>query len=169
MPAVVLRPAAPADGDLIAAIQLASWRATYGHLNPGLLEGFDLARTAANWAKAASDTTRRLRLAQHEGAVIGYAFSGPAEGEAAGIGELDAIYLLPTAHGLGAGRLLAQDALTGLSQTGHRECLAWVAVHNGHARGFYQHLDFHADGGSDVWRGLEVVRYRRPTVWRELT
>ena len=158
---VVLRRAEPGDGSLIAAIQLASWRATYGLLNPAMVESFDLARTAHNWAEAALEPTRRLRLAEYQATAIGYAFSGPAQDGASG--ELDAIYLLPTAHGLGAGRLLAQDALTGLAQAGFGECIAWVAQQNTHAHGFYEHLGFRLDGGRDVWRGLPVIRYRRGT------
>ena len=146
---------------MIARIQLASWRATYGQLNPAMVDGLDLERTTENWAQAAVDTTHRLRLAEYDGTTVGYAFSGSASGEADGVGELDAIYLLPSAQGLGAGRLLVEDALTGLADAGNAECVLWVADQNINARGFYQHLGFRPDTGRDVWRGLPVVRYRR--------
>lgn len=161
MPKVTLRPALPADGGVIANIQLTAWRATYGRLNPAMVDGLDLERTSGNWSRAAADPTRRLRLADRDGTTVGYAVSGPADGEPAGIGELDAVYLLPSAHGLGAGRLLVEDALTWLAEVGHAECVLWVADQNAHARGFYQHLGFRPDGGRDAWRGLQVVRYRR--------
>ena len=70
------------------------------------------------------------------------------------------MYLLPSAQGLGAGRLLVEDALTGLAGTGYAGCVLWVAAQNAHARGFYRHLGFHPDDGRDLWRGLPVVRYR---------
>ncbi|MBV1849321.1 GNAT family N-acetyltransferase [Catellatospora tritici] len=163
MSGIVLRAAGAGDGGVIAAVQQAAWRATYGSLNPALVDGLDLVRTADNWARAAAEPTRRLRLAQCGATVVGYALSGQAESEPAGVGELDAVYLLPTAHGLGAGRLLVEDALAGLAGLGCGECVAWVVEANTHARGFYEHLGFRFDGGRDTWRGLDTVRYRVST------
>src|SRR6266545_737539 len=136
MPELMLRPAEAADGVVIARIQLAAWRATYGDLNPAMVDGLDLERTADNWAQTANCATHRLQLVQCDGTTVGYAFSGPADGEADSVGELDAVYLLPSAQGLGAGRLLVEDALTGLAEAGFAECLLWVAEQNAHARGF---------------------------------
>lgn len=157
----MLRPAEAADAGVIARIQLAAWRATYGHLNPAMVDGLDLKRTTENWALAAGDETHRLRLAEYDSTTVGYALSGPATGEADGVGELNAVYLLPAAQGLGVGRLLVGDALTGLADAGYAACVLWVADQNTHARGLYQHLGFRPDAGRDVWRGLAVVRYRR--------
>ena len=156
----MLRSAESDDGGVVARIQLVAWRATYGHLNPAMVEGLDLDRTAGNWARAAADPTCRLRLAEHDGATVGYTYSGPCGEEADGVGELRAVYLLPAAHGLGIGRLLVEDALAGLAVAGFAECLLWVVDSNTGARGFYEHLGFRPDDGRDVWRGLPVVRYR---------
>jgi ribosomal protein S18 acetylase RimI-like enzyme len=158
-----LRAADPADGATIARIQLAAWRATYGHLNPEMVDRLDLTRTADNWTAATTDPVHRLRLAEYAGAVVGYAHSGPADGESDDVGELHAVYLLSSAQGIGAGRLLAEDALRGLAEAGCTECILWVAEENSHARGFYEHLGFRTDDGRDTWRGLTVVRYRRAT------
>jgi GNAT superfamily N-acetyltransferase len=136
MPEIVLRPAVAADGGAIARVQLAAWRATYGHLNPAMVGNLDLERTAGNWARAATDPGHRLQVAELDDTMIGYAFSGPAEGQADHVGELDAVYLLPSAQGLGVGRLLVEDALYALAASGHTECLLWVADDNAHARGF---------------------------------
>jgi GNAT superfamily N-acetyltransferase len=157
----MLRPARTADGGVIARIQLAAWHATYAQLNPAMVDGLDLDRTADNWARAATDPIRRLQLAMWDGTTVGYALSGPADGQPDRVGELDAVYLLPEAQRLGVGRLLVDDALTWLAETGYAECLLWVVDQNTHARGFYQHLGFRDDGGRDVWRGLPVIRYRR--------
>jgi ribosomal protein S18 acetylase RimI-like enzyme len=163
VPDIVLRPAEPADGGLIARIQLEAWTATYGPFAPALIDGFDLARTSENWARAATVETLRLRLAVDDGSVIGYALSGPPEQEEPdGTGVIFAVYLLPSAQGLGAGRLLVEDALAGLAGAGFTECILWVAEQNPHAIGFYEHLGFRADGGRDEWRGVRTVRYRRP-------
>jgi GNAT superfamily N-acetyltransferase len=159
---ITLRAAEASDGAVVARIQLTAWRATYGHLNPAMVEGLDLERTADNWARAARDPTHRLRLAVCDGTPSGYAFSGPAEDGARGIGEIHAVYLLPSAQGLGAGRLLVQDALTALAGAAYAECVLWVAEQNAQARAFYEHLGFRSDSGRDVWRGLPVLRYRTP-------
>ena len=73
----MLRPAEAADGGVIARIQVAAWRATYGHLNPAMVDGLDLTRTTDNWAQAAADPAHRLRLTECDGTTVGYAFSGP--------------------------------------------------------------------------------------------
>jgi ribosomal protein S18 acetylase RimI-like enzyme len=160
MPQIVLRFAQADDGDVVAAIQLAAWRATYGEMNPAMVDGLDLQRTAQNWSRAAADGTRRLQLAECDGEVVGYALSGTCEQQPDSVGEIDAVYLLPSAQGLGIGRLLVQDALKALAQEGFAECLLWVAEGNTHARSFYQHLGFRPDGARDVWRGLPVLCYR---------
>jgi len=157
----MLRTAGIDDGARIARIQLAAWRETYGQANPGMVASFELDRTAENWARAAVDPTHRLLIAERDGTAVGYAFSGAAEGDVAGVGEVHAVYLLQSAHGLGIGRLLVEDAIAALAAAGCTECVLWVAEFNGHARGFYEHLGFRADGGQDVWRGLHIVRYRR--------
>ena len=59
MPEIILRLAEVADGGAIARIQLAAWRAIYGHLNPAMVDALDLDRTADNWARAAVDPTHR--------------------------------------------------------------------------------------------------------------
>ena len=159
MPEIVLRHAEVDDGGAVARVQLAAWRATYGHLNPAMVDGLDLERTAGNWARAAADPTHRLRLAECDAETVGYAFSGPQELQTDSVGELHAVYLLPSAQGLGLGRLLVEDALTWLADAGFTECLLWVVEHNAHARDFYQHLGFRPVGGRDVWRGLPVVCY----------
>jgi ribosomal protein S18 acetylase RimI-like enzyme len=167
MPETVLRPAAATDGGVIARIQLEAWRATYGHLNPAMVEGLDVGRTSENWARAATGKTHRLRLAVSDGTVIGYALSGPPEEEEPeeeepeGTGVIFAVYLLPAAQGRGAGRLLVEDALTGLAGSGFTECVLWVAEQNPHAIGFYEHLGFRHDGGRKQWRDLPIARYRR--------
>ena len=154
-----LRVAEPADGEAIARIQLASWEATYGHLNRAMVDGLDLVRTAANWARAAEDPACRLGLAESGGTPIGCSLSGPAE--TGPDGELHAIYILPNMQRLGAGRLLVTDALSRLAAAGFTECILWVADANTNAQGFYRHLGFRADAAHDTWRSLPVTRYRR--------
>jgi GNAT superfamily N-acetyltransferase len=161
VPEVVLRSAERADGGEIARVQLAAWRATYGHLNPAMVDAFDIESTAANWARAALDPAHRLQVAVCGGSMVGYAASGPADGVPGSVGELHAVYLLPSAQGLGIGRRLVEDAMTWLAAAGYTRCLLWVADQNTHARGFYQHLGFLPGEDRDVWRGLPVVRYDR--------
>jgi ribosomal protein S18 acetylase RimI-like enzyme len=160
MPKIVLRTADAADGRAIARIQFEAWRATYAHLNSSIVDRFDLDRTADNWAGATVDSTLRVRLADLDDTTVGYALSGPTDPPEEGIGAIDAVYVLSSAHGSGVGRLLVEDALTALARSGYAECVLWVADQNAHARGFYEHLGFRDDGGRDTWHDLPVLRYR---------
>ncbi|MBB5868635.1 ribosomal protein S18 acetylase RimI-like enzyme [Allocatelliglobosispora scoriae] len=154
-----LRVAEAADGEAIASIQLVSWEATYGHLNRAMVDGLDLVRTAANWARVAEDPAFRIGLVESGGVPIGCCLSGPAE--TGPEGELHAVYVLPAAQRLGAGRLLVTDGLAFLAAAGYAECVLWVVDANTNAQGFYRHLGFLAESARDTWRGLPVTRYRR--------
>ena len=155
MSGIVLRPARAADGPVIASVQLAAWRVTYAPLNPVMVRSFDTARTAANWAEAAADPARRVRIAERDGVPVGFADSDG--------GDLDALYVMPEVHGQGVGLLLVEDALGWMAAAGFDVCTVWVAERNTAACAFYRHLGFRDDGGRDGWRGLRIARHRRAT------
>ena len=66
--------------------------------------------------------------------VVGYAMAGPNR---EGVGELFAIYILPSWQGSGAGRLLWEHATAYLRQGGFSEMILWVLDGNERARRFY--------------------------------
>ena len=80
---VSVRPAVPADAELIARVQLVTWRTAYRSLLPvAVLDEWDDAAAAANWRQAiASPPTpaHAVLVAEDAGTLVGFAACGPAE------------------------------------------------------------------------------------------
>jgi GNAT superfamily N-acetyltransferase len=78
-----VRAAVPADADLIARVQLVTWRTAYRSLLPvAVLDQWDDAAAAASWRQAiASPPTpaHAVLVAQDAGTLVGFAAYGPAE------------------------------------------------------------------------------------------
>lgn len=138
-----LRPAEVADAAAIARVHVDVWRATYA----AMLAPADLAlmvdrdRTdewRARLARQAGD--RGTIVATRAGAVVGFVSYGPARtARAACTGELFALYVLPSAQGLGAGAALFRACAGALAAAGHRGMLLWVLRDNP-SRGFYRRM-----------------------------
>lgn len=163
---LTVRLATPSDGPAIAAVQLATWRATYREWIPEVVASLDPARTAGNWARAARTPGQRVVVADRDGRIVGYAHSGPPDGDVGDPAEheLYALYVLPDAQGAGAGRRLVADALAAAPG----EWVVWSLERYGPARRFYERLGFRLDSGpTRLWRGLTEVRYRRRHPQRE--
>lgn len=97
---LTVRVATPSDGLAIATVQLVTWRVTYQEWIPEAVAALDLTRTAANWARAADTVGQRVAVAERDGHVIGYAHSGPPDGDTGDLTEqeLYALYVLPDAQ-----------------------------------------------------------------------
>jgi 2,7-dihydroxy-5-methyl-1-naphthoate 7-O-methyltransferase len=157
---LIVRLATPSDASAIAAVQLATWRATYREWIPEVVASLDLARTAANWEQAARTVGQRVVVAERDGQIVGYAHSGPPDGDVgdAAEHELYALYVRPDAQGAGVGRRLVADVLAAAPG----EWVVWSLERYEPARRFYERLGFRIDPGhTRSWRGLTEVRYRR--------
>ena len=166
-----VRPAAPADARAIAEIRLASWRATYAGIVPAtILDRMDVARNETWIAGLIAEPQGRATLVVEdgEGRVAGYALTAPARDEdAAGLGEVEAIYLHPEVLGRGLGRRLLQAAVAGLDAAGFESVVLWVLSENERARHFYERSGFRPDGAARMLdfdgTPIEEIRYRRGT------
>jgi L-amino acid N-acyltransferase YncA len=158
-----IRAATPHDGRAIAEIHKETWAATYTRWIPDAVAGYDVERSAENWARSATDDGSHLMVAEEAGSLLGFAASGPARGDDVdGIGEVYAIYVKPDRHGTGVGRALMADALGWMAGAGYPECILWVADPSTRSRRFYEMVGFRLDEGVTApWRGLLTVRYRR--------
>ena len=159
-----IRPATPDDGRAIAEVHRETWAATYTRWIPDVMDGYDLGRSAENWAREATAAAGRLMVAEDADTLVGFADSGPARGDDVdGAGEVYAVYVRPDRHGAGIGRALMADALGWMAGLGHRECILWVAEPCTRSRAFYESVGFRLDEGvTEPWRGIMTVRYRRP-------
>lgn len=165
----LVRPAAPRDAQPIARIRIDAWRATYAGVVPAaILDGMDLDRNETFFAGIIDGpgTHEIVVVEDPPGTVAGYAMVGPARDEdAAGLGELDAIYLAPDRRGQGLGAPLLATALEALRGRGFQTVVLWVLTSNEAARRFYERQGFTLDGARrDLdFNGtpIEEIRYRR--------
>ncbi|MCA1657468.1 MAG: GNAT family N-acetyltransferase [Actinobacteria bacterium] len=169
-----IRPATPEDAEVIAAVHVASWRATYrGIFADEVLDGPDLAANRLRlWQRLLGpdrpDRSATVVAERADGVIVGFAFTTASRDDDsdAGTAELNSIYARPDAWGTGAGRELMTAALGGLRDAGFAAVTLWVLDGNARARRFYERAGFAPDGASktEPYAGTTIteVRYRRP-------
>lgn len=164
---LIVRRAALDDAPALAAVQVASWNATYRGLMPdSFLDGFTVEKRTTVFERfldpRAAHPVPRIWVAGRP-SVVGFASVGASRDEPT-CGELYAIYVEPSAMGRGAGRALLDAALEDLRQLGFDEVTLWVHVRNERARHFYEAAGLRTDGGEkdEIVGGAPVphVRYR---------
>jgi GNAT superfamily N-acetyltransferase len=160
------------DVEALARVHVRGWQAAYEGLMPQeYLDGLDPEQRAQTWQRwLESSEPPRATLVLEDGldGVVG--FVGVAASRDPGVdplvvGEVAAIYLLPSHWRRGGGRMLMQDATRLLMVSGMREATLWVLESNERARAFYESVGWAADGERKVDDSLgfpmEEVRYRR--------
>jgi ribosomal protein S18 acetylase RimI-like enzyme len=99
--------------------------------------------------------------------VVGSVFWRPSEEPDSGpeTAEIQAIYLVPEAIGLGIGRSLFQAAVDDIVAHGFKAAILWVLDTNERARRFYEAAGWAADGATKTeerpGRDLHEIRYAR--------
>jgi ribosomal protein S18 acetylase RimI-like enzyme len=172
MDGTVIRAARVADASQIAVVQVRSWQGAYRGLLPqAYLDGLDPAQRVGRWERSLAEAEDRrdgVLVADASGTLLGFVGYSPSrDGDAdpARVGEIDAIYLLPSAWGKGVGRLLMGEALARLAEARFDQVTLWVLDSNVRARRFYEAGGWLADGARkiDDSRGFPIaqVRYKR--------
>jgi GNAT superfamily N-acetyltransferase len=166
---IAVRPIASEDAEAIAAIRVAGWQSAYrGQLDDRLLDGLSAERDRSRWRAHLESPPPGHRgfVAERGGRTVGFATCGPSRDrdEPPGVGELYAIYVLPTMIGTGVGIALLQRVMRTLREDGYREAMLWALEGNLRGHAFYQAAGWRADGGAkrDRMDGFELseVRYR---------
>jgi ribosomal protein S18 acetylase RimI-like enzyme len=144
------------DAEQLASVHVQAWREAYAELLP---ERFydDSARSGRllMWSRllAQEDAGDRVRVARHEGRLVGFALRGravrhgdhpPAREE-----QLFALYVLAPWYGRGVAQALLEQCLSG------RPAQLWVAKDNARARRFYEKNGFTSDGTEQVDHELD--------------
>jgi GNAT superfamily N-acetyltransferase len=168
----VIRAAGVKDARQIAVVHVRSWQGAYRGLLPqAYLDGLDPAQRVGRWERSlaeADEASTGVLVADAGGTVLGFvAYSPSRDGDAdpSRVGEVGAIYLLPSAWGKGVGRQLVDAALLRLAGAGFDWVTLWVLDSNIRARRFYEAGGWVPDGAlkRDESRGFPItqVRYRR--------
>ena len=141
---MIIRPATADDAQAIAAVRVASWRATYRGVVPDTyLDALTETESVERWrALAAGEVGGAALLAcEAEGRICGFAAYGAARAPAHGhSGELYATYYLPQATGKGYGSAMLRRVIAGLRDLGHDDMIVWVMEANARGRRFYENI-----------------------------
>lgn len=170
-----LRPAVPDDAMAVARVHVRAWQVAYRGLMPDEhLRGLRPQERAKRYDFAGLDPARpRTLVAIEADTVLGFATTSPArDADAAGRGELCALYVEPDCWGRGFGQALAAAARDDLYRRGFRQAILWVVAGNVRAERFYQADGWTRDASHrprQVWNvTVDTVRYSRglESPWR---
>jgi ribosomal protein S18 acetylase RimI-like enzyme len=155
----------------VARVHVRAWQAAYRGLMPeSYLSGLRPEERAQRYDFASLDPSRpRTLVAIEADTILGFATTSPARDEdAAGRGELCALYVEPDCWGRGIGCALTSAAREQLQELGFAQAVLWVVAGNARAERFYQ-----ADGWTrdelqrpqQIWNvTVSTVRYSRMLV-----
>jgi len=160
MSVIAYRDAAPADAALMARLGPETFVETFGHLyTPENLAAFLANHSAANWLGELTDPSYAVRIAELEGAAIGFAKIGPpslpfeVEGPTV---ELRQLYVLRPWQGSGVAGGLMDWVLAEARRRGADELYLSVFIDNCRAQRFYARYGFEAVGRYDFMVGTHA-------------
>lgn len=143
---VTYRDATLADAASLAELGARSFSDTFGHLyDPADLALFLTSHTPTAWATELGDPAFAVRVAEADGAMIGYAKRGPPHlpftpnGTAT---ELRQLYVLGPWQGAGVAATLIEWVIDSARQSGADELYLSVFTDNHRARRFYEKYAF---------------------------
>jgi GNAT superfamily N-acetyltransferase len=161
-----IRDATVEDAEAMAIVHVRTWQAAYrGQIPDDHLDGLSIEDRTDSWREGLLDPDGPIRVAEKDGAVIGWACWGRTRDADVpdNTGELYGIYVLPDHWGSGIGPALMDEALAWLHPRFGVATL-WTLDTNARARRFYERFGWGFDGTTkaDDARGfvLNEVRYR---------
>jgi ribosomal protein S18 acetylase RimI-like enzyme len=144
--------ASPEDLRDVAAVHVASWQSAYQGILPSeYLASLSVERREAAWRQILAEGRSELLVATDGDAIVGFVSFGACRDEAAPLdrGEVWAIYVAPSAWGMGVGKALWRVASERLRTQGFRSVSLWVIDGNERARLFYSTAGFNVEAGSE--------------------
>ena len=147
---IAYRDATPTDAAALAAVFAESFTATFGHLYAAENLAAFLAGCGEDaWADELGDPGYRIRVAEADGRIIGFAKLGPPKLPVAPRGpsaELRQLYVLKPWQGAGVAAVLMDWAITTARAVGAEELYLSVFIENERAKRFYARLGFERIG-----------------------
>ena len=167
----MIRAASAADSDRIADLHVAVWRETYRGLAPEIaIATLDQPVRRRRWSEyfAAPTPGTNVFVAERDGVIIGFGFSGPATLPAFGArGEFKSLYVDRGHQGRGAGQHLMAAMARHLASIGFSSAALGVVCGNDAAMRFYERLGGRQAGAyvdpGPVWRSDNLIY-----VWDDL-
>lgn len=144
------RTATTADAGALAELGARTFTHTFGHLyQPADLEIFLQNHSTDNWVKELNDPAFEIRVAEHDGAMVGYVKLGPPHlpfeprGEAA---ELRQLYVIEEMKGQGIAHALIGWVIERARDLRADYLYLSVFTDNHRARRFYEKYGFEPEG-----------------------
>ena len=163
--AAIVRRAQPGDAAAIATVHVAAWQWAYSGKFPAeRLAALDTERRTEGWRRILTDRLADVWVATNPH-IVGFAATARNVGadDYAGYAELESIYLLRSAQGVGVGRALMTELMLDLRDDDVPGAFLWVANGNILATRFYERAGWHDDGAR---RDIEVLGDQPVTVAR---
>ena len=155
---ILVRRALARDAGGIARVHVRAWQEAYAHLVPAeARDRLSIEQRERRWGELLATGGADTWVATDDTDVIGFASSSAfRDGDAPRPLELQAIYVLASHYGTGAGQDLLDAAI------GTAPAYLWVADDNPRARAFYAHNGFTPDGTTKVGplAGTDVLETR---------
>jgi ribosomal protein S18 acetylase RimI-like enzyme len=142
---VNVRRGSVADARAVAEVHVQSWQAAYRDLVPqSYLDTLSVDTREKFWREAIEREGPELWLAETDGSVVGWVAFGPSRDPDAdgSVGEISAIYLLPSHWSTGIGLKLWLTARARLIELGFATVTLWVFAENSRAIRFYRAAGF---------------------------
>jgi RimJ/RimL family protein N-acetyltransferase len=160
---VLVRDATVEDAGAIGTVHVRTWQAAYaGLVDQAHLDQLSVDDRVAWWAERLAEQRQVVLVAEMGGAVVGFVTGGPSrDHDADGAWGVYAVYVAPSAWGMGAGRALLDAFLDRVPPAVPRLTL-WVLDTNEQARAFYERAGMRVDGAAKPDRigGSDVVEVR---------
>jgi len=159
---MIIRPAKPDEGTVVAAVRVASWRAAYAGLVPASYLAA-MPADEAHWNAVAhgEHPDTELIVCEADSRIVGFACYGTARPPCFDYsGELYATYFLPDAIGKGYGAATLRVAMAALARLGHVNMMLWVMEDNARGRRFYERA-----GGVVIANSRQSFAIDDHTIW----
>lgn len=142
---LIIRAMTRKDADARGYVHWKSWQETY----PGLVDDAYLSAcmTLEKCQEIARQRPENTLIAELNGKIVGFSCYCPCrDTDMSGCGEIQSIYVLKEAQGLGIGRKLMDAAIAKLAD--YSTIVLWVLQGNDPAIDFYEHYGFRLDGAT---------------------
>ena len=159
-----IRAAIEEDCIQMAEIHLASWRNAYkGIVDQKILDGLDRDQRSEAWKALLSSSSWPVFVAADLGKITGFVSVCEYRDDdldSATVGEVSAIYIVPSLIRTGLGAALFRKGLDFLENSGFHQVALWVLEDNFPTISFYENFGFAHDGGKKTHPTMSLVELR---------